>query len=769
MCCRTSAVMLLLTLGTLADPTSSAGADQKKRFTITDEIGLTRFEGNATVSFSPDGRYFAVWSEQGHLDGNYVEDSLRIYSGQDVVDSLSRADGSPSPAPVWIASRSAAVGDNIRHWQWLTDSSGLAFLGVAKDGNQLFLADLKKRAIVPLSPAEEDVSAFDVRDRDNYVYTASNSTRRVPLPNTTARDVGSPMAVGTGLSLAQLLFPEDRGFVPPPPSYLWAVVSGKRFQVMREHAPIIPSGDLPGDLALSPDGTSLVTTLPVREVPSSWEVLYPPAFPSAPFRVRAGRDQSVHQFVLIDLKTGLVRALTSAPIGGDGSWWGSLTRRATWSNDGRAILLPETFVETKDRSPTTPCLAVVNLPSYAHTCVETSKIGDDYRLRTIIDAKFATGNKQRVVVHVKEGAQLRTLEYELNGSGAWQVVTARESTATEVHANPDVIVSEGLNEPPRLIAREKERSRVIWDPNPQLKEIELGQASIYVWKDKAGHERRAGLYRPADYEVGRTYPLVIQTHGFLETEFRPSGLFTTGSAARALAGAGVFVLQIGEDCHLDTPAEGPCAAEVYESAANALVAERLVDPARIGIVGFSRTCFYVMEALTTSSVRFSAALITDGLMASYVQYISTIDGGHDAIPHQFDSMIGASPFGEGLQQWVRQAPTFNLDRIVTPLLVVASYRGGHLLNMWEPYAGLRYLHKPTDLVLLKTDEHVVTTPAVRLASQGGSVDWFRFWLQGYEGRAPKWDPDQYRRWEKLCDMQVAENRGHPTFCVATKH
>ena len=53
--------------------------------------------------------------------------------------------------------------------------------------------------------------------------------------------------------------------------------------------------------------------------------------------------------------------------------------------------------------------------------------------------------------------------------------------------------------------------------------------------------------------------------------------------------------------------------------------------------------------------------------------------------------------------------------------------------MWEPYAVLRRLNKPVDLIVLNTDEHVLTNPVIRLASQVGSVDWFRFWLQDYEG------------------------------------
>lgn len=76
--------------------------------------------------------------------------------------------------------------------------------------------------------------------------------------------------------------------------------------------------------------------------------------------------------------------------------------------------------------------------------------------------------------------------------------------------------------------------------------------------------------------------------------------------------------------------------------------------------------------------------------------------------------------------------------------------------MWEPYALLREMHKPVEFVRLDTNEHVMTNPAVRLAAQGGNVDWFRFWLQGYE------DPestklDQYKRWEALREVQKESN------------
>jgi len=45
-----------------------------------------------------------------------------------------------------------------------------------------------------------------------------------------------------------------------------------------------------------------------------------------------------------------------------------------------------------------------------------------------------------------------------------------------------------------------------------------------------------------------------------------------------------------------------------------LVAQGLVDPERVGIIGFSRTCWYVMGALTTSALHIRAASVTDGVM-----------------------------------------------------------------------------------------------------------------------------------------------------------
>jgi hypothetical protein len=158
--------------------------------------------------------------------------------------------------------------------------------------------------------------------------------------------------------------------------------------------------------------------------------------------------------------------------------------------------------------------------------------------------------------------------------------------------------------------------------------------------------------------------------------------------------------------------------------------------------------------------------VTDGVNYGYWQYLFAVDLNQNGLAHQYDAIYKADPFGDGLQEWIKHSPMFKMQRISTPLLVVGE-GAASLLDMWENYAPLRYLHKPTDLVLLRTDEHELTNPVIRMASQGGSVDWFRFWLQGYEDPALA-KAEQYRRWRGLCDMQKADNPNQPTFCVNSK-
>ena len=738
--------------------------EAKKPFTVADDIGITVFWPlgfkRKMVQFSPDGNYVAVYSERGRLKSNRVEDSLRFYRSREISDFLRRGNASQPPTPVWIVTYSDKEGPIINDWRWLPNSSGVAFLEGPVDGNKrLVLGDLLNEKLEVLTRATEAVEDFDINDRQHFTYIAASSAH-----NNLALQP-SVATVGTGRRLSQLLFP---GRIRKN-YYLWAIVDGKRFEVENNGTPFLPALGARSSLALSPDGQSVVTQVVVANVPSDWETLYPPPNPSYPWRNRGGRqnlqagDDSVNyvrQYVLIRLRRGVVEPLIDAPESSVSGWQTGAS--PNWSRDGKAILLPGTFLPSYDHLPSRPCIAIVDLDSHRSNCLEslTNSLQStaDVASHFVTGAQFIGGDKERIVIAYSTPMDhaLGATEYRVGSNDSWRIVEVTKGQREVWGKGLELAVEESFDRPPVLVAKEKTRSRVIWDPNDDLRGVDLGQATIYKWKTKDGREWKGGLYRPSDFKVGLRYPLVIQTHGFFENYFHASGLYPTASAARELAVAGIVVLQVADDaCATLRPDEAPCAVSVYEAAAKQLVSDGLVDPERVGIVGFSRTCFYVMEALTSGSLHLKAASITDGQMITYLQYMlagGALEDGN-SVAGEFEKVIGARPFGEGLPLWLKRSVGFNLDKVSAPLLITAEGPSSLLFMMWEPYAGLYYLNKPVDLILLNTREHVLTNPQARMASQSASVDWFRFWLKDEEDPNPE-KADQYRRWRELRDLEL---------------
>jgi len=332
-------------------------------------------------------------------------------------------------------------------------------------------------------------------------------------------------------------------------------------------------------------------------------------------------------------------------------------------------------------------------------------------------------------------------------------------------ALPEIVLEEDMNTPPRIFAVDSKtfRRALLLDLNPQFGHKTFGREEAIKWKGSDAHDVKGGLYYPADYVLGRRYPLVIQTHAFDPNRFWIDGPWTTAYAAQPLASKGIMVLQV-EDNHAytSTPEEVDTVVASYEGAVDYLKQKRLIDEAQIGILGFSRTCLYVKYLLTHSKYRFAAAAVTDGVDAGYYQYIATGGPASDIYMQEMELFNGGLPW-TSLRSWEARSPGFNVDKIQTPLRIVAL-NPLSVLGEWEWFAALVRLAKPVDMVVIQDGAHILERPWDRLVSQGGNVDWFRFWLQGYE------DPDrakaeQYRRWEKLCDLPRAKLHSRPAFCV----
>jgi dipeptidyl aminopeptidase/acylaminoacyl peptidase len=749
-----------LVLGIILDTSVSA-----RPFTVVDDISLqVLHEPCATnqerVVYSPNKLYFFVSSTRGGLDADRVEDAIRIYSVADVAHFLQSAWSGAVPEPVWVIERGNPQGPVISSCRWTADSMGIAFLERSKEGdNALFLAQLSSRQVHLLSLPGQLVGEFDVRDSKHYVYGVAAADAKT----TVASDSNSGSVAVAGRSLPSLLIPETvttdlkSNDISAETASLWAATDGEASPVSWRGVPVTVSNDTAG-LALSPDGHEVATAVPLEEVPREWETRYPPPVPDMPRRIHSGAQDphsylSARHYVRIDLRSGAATTIGDGPTGADAGWTSASV--AKWSADGSQIALTASYWEPVTKAAQRPCVTVMDLKSNRRSCVfELSKPTTDH-FSAPWAAEFVQGNPRHIrVTSLETQSAPKLLEFYETASGRWREMEPQESTAVGRQRPARIWIEEGLSQPPLLMASHGKSTRVLWNPNPQLKDIELGQVSAYRWQDASGRRWTGGLYQPASYRAGERYPLVIQTHGFHEDEFNPAGIYTTANAAQALAGLGFFVLQVPDNTTCDWGDEAKCAIAAYDSAVKQLDAEGKVDPQRVGIEGFSWTCLYVTQALTSGATRYRAASITDGVMWSYMLYLSTVDNGGEW-PMRSDRMFGR-PMGANLTEWISKSPIFNLDRSQAALQVVALGKQS-LLNMWEPYAVLHYLHRPVDAVLINTSEHVLTNPKERFASQSGEVDWFLFWLKDDKRTAPvaaagetaESLETQYSRWEVL--------------------
>jgi hypothetical protein len=340
----------------------------------------------------------------------------------------------------------------------------------------------------------------------------------------------------------------------------------------------------------------------------------------------------------------------------------------------------------------------------------------------------------------------------------WEVPMMELPAEEKQKTNPAIEVSreEGMNLPQKLFVVDKgtHKKALLLDLNPQFDQLDFARVEAIDWKGTDGRETTngGGLYLPAHYQPGKRYPLVIQTHFFKKDLFLINGPWSSGYSAQALAAKGFMVLQVdhakGYREREDSPAEAPAEMAMYEGAIDFLDRTGRIDRNRVGIFGFSRTVYHVAYTLTHSRYPFAAAVLEDGIDGGYLQYLD-----FPWIAKYFELLHGGTPFGSTLASWAKDAPGFNLDRVSTPVQIVAhGYAGA--LQQWEWYSGLKLIRKPVAMIVLPAPgmgEHLLKKPREQLASEESLVDWFCYWLQDEQDPSPA-KRAQYELWGKLKEL-----------------
>src|SRR5439155_2704426 len=224
----------------------------------------------------------------------------------------------------------------------------------------------------------------DIRDVAHYVYEVNAPTLTAPPKEKSQAAV--PL---TGKNLWTILFPDiDKQLSPFSAKGLWAVIDGQRRQVLDADSYAAPESL--SSLSLSPDGHSVVTILKA-EHPSEKEWA---RYKAPPGYEKLGLPLDTSAYHLIDLTSGEKKILVNAPWGLNQDWHSYLVK-ASWSSDGRSLLLPSTFLpldvndpkEVVDRE-SHPYIAVLHLESGKLSKLLVLRAGLDKGRYAVQDARF---------------------------------------------------------------------------------------------------------------------------------------------------------------------------------------------------------------------------------------------------------------------------------------------------------------------------------------------------------------------------------------------
>ena len=740
-----------------------ADTDRLRRFEVRDSVELSYFGTPANSQpddldddgiVSPDGRYVLKLTHRGVLPQGTIQGSMWLFDATALKESI--ADKRRTvPKPTLLASMAATengsfafnfleISNTIAQPRWSPDSASVIFRGRdAQENWQLFRATIRTQKVEALTPRDQNVIDFDGTG-GLTVYLAAADAH--PEQKWWAAGQNLPdVTLGTGQSFWHLLFPNvnDDAYSFPIELELWQIGRDRPAPVIdaTSHTVVrIAAKYRSTAIALSPDSSQIATiaytTLPGGDIHRS-------DMPELDKR---------REYRIVDLASGKSDFPFDTPI--TPTKPGQFVRyRAAWSPSGKTIAFTATDVFSKEEKargkPADSCtVAILDIEQTIPQCVT---IPGDVKRGFLYGLEWMPSEKEiRARYRTSESIDYSDVVIRREGS-AWRVSSP---FAIPANLRLELSVHETLNDPPVLVAKDpvSKRSRIVYDPNPQLANISRGTVTSYQWKGPDDKPILGGLVKPPNFSSRKRYPLVIQTHGFDSRRFYTYGYSETVGAGLPLASHDMVVLQVDEG---EPPSEDDFrrgtgyGTKVYLAAIDQLSREGVIDPAKVGVSGYSFSGFLVSKAITTAPDKFAAAVLSNsdpGTMGTYYNYLDY------STPEyiQFTGRLfgGGKPYGpDGLRGWINDAPGFSTDKIRTPVLVLPS-TPQDLISLWPLYAALKDQGKPVDLLYTRTGSHNLRKPLEILAHQQMLVDWFDFWLNGHE------DPDslkssQYERWRSL--------------------
>jgi dipeptidyl aminopeptidase/acylaminoacyl peptidase len=265
---------------------------------------------------------------------------------------------------------------------------------------------------------------------------------------------------------------------------------------------------------------------------------------------------------------------------------------------------------------------------------------------------------------------------------------------------------------------------------------------VVRWKSQDGTTIEGVLHKPADFQAGRRYPLLVVIHGGPTGVSRPMPYtnYVGYYPIDLWLSRGALVLEpnyrgsagYGESFRsLNVRNLGVGDAWDVLSGIDKLVADGLADPARVGAMGWSQGGYISAFLTTKHAERFKAVSVGAGISNWMTYYVNT-----DIHPFT-RQYLKATPWDDPKIYAVTSPMTY-IAQARTPTLIQHGDQDQRvpIPNAFELYQGLRDRNVPTQLIVFKGFGHPLNKPKANRAAMQQNYDWFDKYLWSTTGVTP---------------------------------
>ncbi len=269
----------------------------------------------------------------------------------------------------------------------------------------------------------------------------------------------------------------------------------------------------------------------------------------------------------------------------------------------------------------------------------------------------------------------------------------------------------------------------------QLASLALAKREVVHWKSGDGAAVEGILWKPADFDPHKKYPLLVIIHG------GPTGIDTPGIAgdrnypAERFVAKGALILRpnyrgsagYGEkfrSLNVRNLGVGDYADVI--SGVDALIAQGFVDKDRVGAMGWSEGG-YISAFITTSSNRFKAVSVGAGISDWMTYYANT-----DITPFTAQYLASQPWADRDPEVYRKTSPISYISHAQTPTLIQQGSldRRVPVANSFELRQALEDHGIPVKMVLYDGFGHPVNKPKQQRAVLEENENWFNHYIFG---------------------------------------